>query len=46
VPAVVTAHLPAVLQPGNSRVWVLLTLVLAGFAATQADNFRRLSSHN
>ena len=46
VPAVVTAHLPAMLQPGSSRVWALLTLTLAGLAATQADNFRRLSSHN
>jgi hypothetical protein len=46
VPAVVTAHLPAVLQSGSSPLWALLTLALAGFAATQADNFRRLSSHN
>jgi hypothetical protein len=46
VPAVVTADLPAVLLPGSSGVWALLTLTLAGFAATRADNFRRLSSHN
>ena len=46
VPAVVTAGLPAVLLPGSSGVWALLTLTLAGFAATRDDNFRRLSSHN
>ena len=46
VPAVVTAHLPAVLRPGSSLGWALLTLVLAGFAATRATDFRRLSSHN
>jgi hypothetical protein len=45
-PAVVTAHLPVILQPGSSLSWALLTLTLAGFAATRADNFRRLSSHN
>ena len=46
VPAVVTTHLPPVMQPGSSRVWALLALVLAGVAAAQANNFRRLSSHN
>lgn len=46
VPAVATAHLPVVLQPGSSRAWALLTLALAGFAATQSSKFRRLSSHN
>jgi len=46
VPAVVTAHLPVVLRPGSRLVWALLTLALAGFATTQADSFRRMSSHN
>jgi hypothetical protein len=46
LPAVLTAELPAVLQPGSSLVWALLTLLLAGVAATQSDNFRRLSSYN
>jgi hypothetical protein len=46
VPTVVTAELPVVLQPGSSPLWALLTLTLAGFAATQARSFRRLSSHN
>jgi hypothetical protein len=46
LPAVLTAELPAVLRPGSSLAWALLTLVLAGITATQSDNFRRLSSHN
>jgi hypothetical protein len=46
LPAVVTAELPAVLQPGSSGGWALLTLTLAGLAATRANDFRRLSSHN
>jgi hypothetical protein len=46
VPAVASAQLPVVLQPGSSLIWALLTLVLAGFAAARSDNFRRLSSHN
>jgi hypothetical protein len=46
LPTVVTAELPAVLQPGSSLGWALLTVALAGFAATRADSFRRLSSHN
>jgi hypothetical protein len=46
VPAVITAHLPTILQPGSSLGWVLLTLVLGGFAATQTKHFRWLSSHN
>ncbi|MGI5211775.1 hypothetical protein [Plantactinospora sp. CA-290183] len=45
-PAVVTADLPAVLQPASSGGWALLALALAGFAATRADNFRRLASHD
>lgn len=42
MPAVLTADLPAVLEPGSSLGWALLTLVLAGVAATRADNFRRI----
>ncbi|MET0417781.1 MAG: zf-HC2 domain-containing protein [Actinoplanes sp.] len=41
-PAVVTADLPVVLQPASSPVWALITLTLAGFAVTRADNFRRI----
>jgi hypothetical protein len=44
VPAVATAELPAIWRPGSSGVWALLILMLAGFAATRANNFRRLSS--
>jgi hypothetical protein len=46
VPAMATAHPPAVLQPGAAGFWALLTLLLAGLAATKAPSFRRLSSHN
>jgi hypothetical protein len=45
VPALLTMNMPVVLQPGTSPGWALLTLALAGFAATRADNFRRLTSH-
>ncbi len=44
LPAVATADLPAVLQPGSSSGWALLTLALAGLAAARADHFRRLTS--
>ncbi|MFC7530984.1 hypothetical protein [Actinoplanes sp. GCM10030250] len=46
VPAVGTADLPAALEPGSTPAWALLTLTLAGIAATRADNFRRLTSRN
>ena len=46
LPTVVTAETPAVLQSGSSGVWALLTLALAGFAATRSGDFPRLSSHN
>jgi hypothetical protein len=46
LPALLTAELPAVLQPGSSLAWALLLLLLAGLTATQNDKFRRLSSHN
>ncbi|GIF23906.1 hypothetical protein BJ973_004519 [Actinoplanes tereljensis] len=40
VPAVVTVHVPAVVQPGASLGWALLTLILAGLVATRATSFR------
>lgn len=46
VPAVYTFQLPAMLQPGSARGWALLTVVLAGFAASRAGTFRRLSGLN
>jgi len=46
LPAIFTMRLPAVLQPGTSGLWALLTLALAGLAATRGSDFRRLSSHN
>ncbi|WP_433364063.1 hypothetical protein ACQPZX_33305 [Actinoplanes sp. CA-142083] len=46
VPAVISTHVPLVLRPGSSGAWALLTLALAGLAATRAANYRRLSSHN
>ena len=46
LPAVLTLRLPAVLQPGSAGLWALLTLALAGLAATRGADFRRLSSHN
>jgi len=46
LPAVLTMRQPVVLQPGTSGLWALLTLALAGLAATRAADFRRLSSHN
>lgn len=45
VPAFVTARLPAVLQPGRSLVWALLTVTLAGLVALRTTSFRRLSSY-
>ncbi|MGW4498258.1 zf-HC2 domain-containing protein [Micromonospora sp. NPDC004336] len=44
-PTVVTSDLPAVLRPGTAPGWALITLALAGLAATRADHFRRLTSH-
>ena len=43
VPAVYTAELPPLLQPGSAPGWALLTVVLAAFGATRAGAFRRLS---
>ncbi|SCL45087.1 Putative zinc-finger [Micromonospora citrea] len=45
-PTVVTSDLPAVLRPGTAPVWALITLALAGLAATRADHFHRLTSHS
>jgi hypothetical protein len=46
LPTVATAEPPAVLQAGSTGVWALLTVALAGFAATRSGNFRRFSSHS
>ena len=46
VPALLTMRLPAALQPGSAALWALLTVALAGLAATRGTDFRRLSSHN
>jgi hypothetical protein len=46
LPAVATTQLPAALQAGSSGVWALAALLLGGLAATRANSFRRLSSHN
>jgi len=45
-PSLMAVHLPVVLRPGSAGGWVLLTVALAGVAATRAGNFRRLSSRN
>ncbi|WP_089156265.1 hypothetical protein [Micromonospora sp. NBS 11-29] len=46
LPAVLTARLPAVLEPGGAVAWALLTLALAGLAGLRAADFRRLTSHH
>ncbi|CCH89253.1 conserved membrane protein of unknown function [Modestobacter italicus] len=46
LPSLATTRLPVVLQPGSAVVWALVTVALAGFAATRADSFRRLASRN
>jgi hypothetical protein len=43
---VITEHVSVVLQPGSLPVWALATVVLVAFAATRADEYRRLSSRN
>ncbi|WP_067504613.1 zf-HC2 domain-containing protein [Actinoplanes sp. TFC3] len=43
-PTVLTTHLPAVLQPGTAPVWALMTVALAGLAATRAGHLHRLIS--
>ena len=46
LPALVTADLPAVLQPGSVPIWALATVAFAAYAATRAADYRALSSHN
>jgi len=41
-PALLSAELPVILQPGAVLGWALLTVVVAGFAVTRAGTFRRL----
>ncbi|GIF08375.1 cupin domain-containing protein [Actinoplanes siamensis] len=43
LPALLTAHLPALLRPGSLGVWALITVVSAVFALTRADRFSRLT---
>ncbi|RZU54066.1 hypothetical protein EV385_6003 [Krasilnikovia cinnamomea] len=46
LPSLAATRLPVLLAPGSAVVWALGTVALAGFAATRADGFRRLSSRN
>ncbi|MFI7597307.1 hypothetical protein [Actinoplanes sp. NPDC049681] len=46
VPSVLTMHVPLVLHSGSVPAWALATVALGAFAASRADGFRRLSSHN
>ncbi|MEU4693807.1 hypothetical protein [Actinoplanes sp. NPDC023714] len=46
VPAAMTAQLPPMLHDGSSPAWALITVLLAGFAATRATSFTRLTSHD
>jgi len=46
LPSVVTEKLPVVLEPGSVPVWTVAIVALAAFAASRADGYRRLSSHN
>jgi Putative zinc-finger len=46
LPSLVTADVPAVLQPGSVPVWALVTAALGAYAATRAGDYRGLSSHN
>ncbi|WP_436525499.1 zf-HC2 domain-containing protein [Actinoplanes sp. HUAS TT8] len=39
LPAVFTAHLPVVLQPGSLGVWAFIAVASAAFAMTRADRF-------
>ncbi|BCY15442.1 zf-HC2 domain-containing protein [Actinoplanes sp. L3-i22] len=41
LPAVFTAHLPVVLQPGSLGVWAFIAVASAAFAMTRADRFLR-----
>jgi len=44
LPTVVTTNLSVVLLPGSVPAWALATVALVAFAATRADDYRRLSS--
>jgi len=44
LPTLVTADLPAFLQPGSVPAWALATAALAAYAATRAADYRGLSS--
>ena len=46
LPTLVTADLPAVLQPGSVPVWAVATVAFGAYAATRAADYRGLSSHN
>ena len=46
LPSVLTARLPAVLEPGSWVGWALLTTVLALLTAARADAFRRPASRH
>lgn len=41
LPAVFTAHVPVVLQPGSLGVWASIAVASTGFAMTRADRFLR-----
>ncbi|WIM96349.1 zf-HC2 domain-containing protein [Actinoplanes oblitus] len=41
LPAVYTAHLPVVLQPGSLGVWAFIAVASAAFATARADRFLR-----
>lgn len=41
LPAVFTAHLPVVLQPGSLGVWAFIAVASTAFAAARADRFLR-----
>ncbi|SDT33947.1 zf-HC2 domain-containing protein [Actinoplanes derwentensis] len=44
LPSLVTAELPAVLTPGGTGGWALVTVAMAAFIVARADLFRRLPS--
>ncbi|GAA4594673.1 hypothetical protein BJY16_001393 [Actinoplanes octamycinicus] len=43
LPAVLTAHLPVVLQPGSLGVWAFIAVASAAFVMARADRFLRRS---
>jgi hypothetical protein len=46
LPSLVTADVPAVLQPGSVPLWSLTTAALVAYAATRAADYRGVSSRN